>query len=158
MFGIGIDVVPNLPKFPVPVLVYYRTYRRIRYWYWCRTDISEASGTGIDVVPNLLKRPAPVIPVIYSGVMSRTYRVEHTTVQNVPFGLSTEKNAKTEGLHERGERRVICISWADLMRVGFQGSGFGRVSKSNLVCAKPNGLHVLNRMQRWYSGHLFVCS
>ena len=28
--GAGIDVVPNLPKCPVPVLM-YRTYRRVRY-------------------------------------------------------------------------------------------------------------------------------
>ena len=29
----GIDVVPNLPKCPVPVLMSYRTYRSVRYRY-----------------------------------------------------------------------------------------------------------------------------
>ena len=29
--GTGIDVVLNLPKCPVPVLMSYRTYRRLRY-------------------------------------------------------------------------------------------------------------------------------
>ena len=48
MSGTGIDVVPNLPKCPVPVLMLCRTYR------------IEVSGTGIDVVPNIPKCPAPV--------------------------------------------------------------------------------------------------
>ena len=47
MSGTGIDVVPNLPKSPVPVL--------------------------IDVVPNLPKCPVPQIP----AVCLATYRTEH---------------------------------------------------------------------------------
>ena len=31
--GSGIDVVPNLPKCPVPGLISYRTYRSVRYRY-----------------------------------------------------------------------------------------------------------------------------
>ena len=31
--GTGIDVVPNLPKCPVPVLMLYRPYRSVRYRY-----------------------------------------------------------------------------------------------------------------------------
>ena len=51
--GIGIDVVPNLPNCPVPVLL-YRPYRSV--------------GTGIDAVPNLPKCPVPVL------ILYRTYR------------------------------------------------------------------------------------
>ena len=59
MSGTGVDVVPNLPKCPVPVLC---------------TDHTEVSGTGIDV-PNLLKCP---VPVIIPAVCLGTYRTEHT--------------------------------------------------------------------------------
>ena len=31
--GTGMDIVPNLPKCPVPVLMSYRTYRSVRYRY-----------------------------------------------------------------------------------------------------------------------------
>ena len=65
--GTGIHVVPNLPKCPVPVLMSYRTYRSVRYRYWC-TELTEVSGTGIDVVPNLPKCPIPVL------MSYRTYR------------------------------------------------------------------------------------
>ena len=44
--GTGIDVVPKLPKCPVPVLMF--------------TELTEVSGTGIDAVPNLPKCPVPV--------------------------------------------------------------------------------------------------
>ena len=54
----GIDAVPNLPKFLVPVLISYRTYRS--YQHLCLTEVTEFSGTGIDVVPNLPKRPVAV--------------------------------------------------------------------------------------------------
>ena len=64
----GIDVVPILPKYPVPVLMSYRTYRCVRYRYPCRTDITEVSGTGIDVVPNLPKCPVPVTYRRYASV------------------------------------------------------------------------------------------
>ena len=63
----GVDVVPNLPKCPVPVLV-YRTYRSIRYRYLCRTERTELTGTGMDGVP---KCPVPVL-------MSYRYRCRHT--------------------------------------------------------------------------------
>ena len=33
ILGIGMDVVPNLPKCPVPVLMSYRTYQSVRYRY-----------------------------------------------------------------------------------------------------------------------------
>ena len=47
--GAGIDVVPNLPKCPLPVLMLYRTYRSVRYRYLCRTELTEVSGTGMKV-------------------------------------------------------------------------------------------------------------
>ena len=43
--GTGIHVVPNLPTCPVPVLMSYRTYRSVWYRYWCRTELTEVSGT-----------------------------------------------------------------------------------------------------------------
>ena len=45
ILGTGMDV-PNLSKFPVPVLMSYRTYRSVRYWYWCHIELTEVSGTG----------------------------------------------------------------------------------------------------------------
>ena len=72
------DVVPNLPKCPVPVLMLYRNCLSVRYryeslhryrWYRypCRTEVTEMFGTGIYVVPKLPKRPVPAL-------MYRTYR------------------------------------------------------------------------------------
>ena len=76
--GTGIDVVPNLPKCPVPVLMYrtygsvrYRyesLYRYRRYRYSYRTEVTEVSSTGMHVVPNLPKCPVPVC------ISYRTYR------------------------------------------------------------------------------------
>ena len=43
----------------------YRTYRRVRYRCWCRTELTEVSGTGIDVVLNLPKCPVPVTTFIF---------------------------------------------------------------------------------------------
>ena len=74
----GIDVVPNTPRCPVPVWksgpvpavpvsISYRSYRSVRYRYWCRTEVTEVSVTGIEVVSNLPKRPAPVISAVYTG-------------------------------------------------------------------------------------------
>ena len=40
------DVVQNIPKFPVPVLMLYRTYRSVWYRYLCRTELTEVSSTG----------------------------------------------------------------------------------------------------------------
>ena len=68
--GIGIDIVQNLPKSPVPVAISYRTYRCFRYRYECCTELTEVSGTGIDVVPNLPKCPVPIW-------MSYRYRYRH---------------------------------------------------------------------------------
>ena len=60
ILGTGINVVPNLPKCPVPVLMLYRNYRSgIKV-------CSGTGGTGIDV-PKLPKCPVPVL-------MYRTYR------------------------------------------------------------------------------------
>ena len=64
ILGSGMDVVPNLPKCPVPVLTSYRTYRSVRYRYWRCVELADVSdtgtkictvtaGTGIDVMPNL---------------------------------------------------------------------------------------------------------
>ena len=75
-----VDVVPNLPKCPVPTsmlyryryqLRYKRPYRYRGYRYWCRTELTKVSGNGIDVVPNLSKCPVPVIPAVYTGGMPR---------------------------------------------------------------------------------------
>ena len=63
----GIDV-PNLPKYPVPVLISYWTYRSVQYRYWCCTELNEVSRTGIDAVSNLPKYPVPVL------ILYRTYR------------------------------------------------------------------------------------
>ena len=65
--GTCIDVVPNLPKCSVPLLMRYRAYRRVRYRHYRRTELTEVSGIGIDVIPNLPKCPVPVL-------MYRTYR------------------------------------------------------------------------------------
>ena len=53
-------VFGTVPVFSVPVRMSYRTYRSVRYRYWCRTELTEVSGTGIDVVPN-----SPKCPVTY---------------------------------------------------------------------------------------------
>ena len=84
--GTGIDVVPNLPKCPVPV-------------YGCCTEFTEVSGTGIDVVPNLPKCPVPVwkyVPVTVTGNGSDFHtgtggiRTEHTRhFAAVPACIST---------------------------------------------------------------------
>ena len=71
IFGTGMDVVPNLPKCPVPVLTSYQTYRSVRYRYDSlyryrryrypyRTELTEVFGSGINVVPNLPMRPVRV--------------------------------------------------------------------------------------------------
>ena len=55
----GIDVVPNIPKCTVPVLM-YRNYRSVRYRY-PYTELTDVSGTGMDFVPTLPKCPVPVL-------------------------------------------------------------------------------------------------
>ena len=42
------------------------------------------------------------------------------------------------------------------MRIRFRASDFGRVAKKTSVVQSE--LHVRNRMRRWCSGHLLVCS
>ena len=81
--GTGIDLVLNLPKCPVPVLMLCRDYRSVRYRYEslyryrryrypCRTELTEVSGNGIDVAPNLPKCPVPVL--MYRFYRSVRYR------------------------------------------------------------------------------------
>ena len=98
--GTGIDVVPNLPRCPVPVLmsyrtcrgvryrhrclteltevsvpvlVSYRTYRSVRYRCLCRYELTEVCSTGIDV-PNLPKCPIAVLRMSYRTYRSVRYR------------------------------------------------------------------------------------
>ena len=59
--GIGIEVVPNLPRCQVPVLRSYRTYRGVGYRHRAHTELTEVSGTGIEVVPNLPRCRVPVL-------------------------------------------------------------------------------------------------
>ena len=59
--GTGIVVVPNSPKYPVPVLMSYRSYRSIPCQCWSRTELIEVSGTGIGAALNLPKCPVPVL-------------------------------------------------------------------------------------------------
>ena len=92
----GINVVPNLPKRPVPVIpAIYAELTEVsgtgmevctgsggnRYPY--RTELTEVPGTGMGVVPNLPKCPAPVW-VSYRTYRSVRYRyrccTEHTEV------------------------------------------------------------------------------
>ena len=100
MSGTGIDVVPNLPKCPVPVLV-HRTYRSVLQRYCC-TELTEASGTGN--TGGIYRRYASVRTVPNTPVVQYA-------VQNVLFGLSTKKQIKlkTESL-ELEKRQMLCIS------------------------------------------------
>ena len=54
-------VFGTVPVFSVPAWMSYHNYRSVWYRYWCRTEITEVSGTGIDVVPSLKKCPVPVL-------------------------------------------------------------------------------------------------
>ena len=49
--GAGIQIVSNLPKCPVPVLMSHRGYQSIQYPDY-RTERTEVSSTGIDFIPN----------------------------------------------------------------------------------------------------------
>ena len=87
ILGTGMDVLPNLPKCPVPVLMSYRTYRSFRYRYWCRTELTEVSGNGIDAVPKLQKCPVPVwksVPVPAVPVSISFIEVSGTGIDVVP--------------------------------------------------------------------------
>ena len=67
--GTGINVVPNLPKCTMPVLMSYRTYRSVRHRYRCRTGLTKVS------VPDLPKCPVPVL-MLYRNYQSVRYRYE----------------------------------------------------------------------------------
>ena len=71
--GTGMDVVPNLLKYLVPVLMSYRTYRSVRYRCLCRYELTEVCSTGIDV-PNLPKCPIAVLRMSYRTYRSVRYR------------------------------------------------------------------------------------
>ena len=71
--GTGMDI-PKCTGCRERVLMSHRTYRSVRYRYWCHTELTEVSGTCIDVISNLPKCPVPVIPAVRLG----TYRSEHT--------------------------------------------------------------------------------
>ena len=45
-----------------------------------------------------------------------------------------------------------------LMRIQFRAQDFGQIAKSNLVRENRKRLLVRNRMRRWCSGHLCICS
>ena len=85
MPGTGIDVEPKLPKWPVPVWksvpvpavpvsMSYPTDRSVRYRYWCRTQLTEVSGTGVNVVPKL---PICPVPVLMSYLTYRSVRYRY---------------------------------------------------------------------------------
>ena len=67
--GTGVDVVPNLPKCPVPVLEVYRNYQSVRH----STKVCTGTGTGIDTVPNFPNFPVPVL-MSYRTSRSLRYR------------------------------------------------------------------------------------
>ena len=52
--GTGIHVLPNLPKYQVPVLMPHRTYQSVRYRYWCCTETTEVVWKSV---------PVPAVPV-----------------------------------------------------------------------------------------------
>ena len=159
--GTGIHVVPNFPKFSVPVLLSYRAYRSVRYRYWCRTELTEVSGTGIDVLPNVPKYPVPVIGGLPWYVPYRTHPSLYA-VQKVSFGLSTQKKVKNKNVAPWiwEENFFFAFLRLILTRIPFRASYFGQDAKliSYVVCANRYRLLVRKRTQRWHSGHLFVCS
>ena len=65
LVGTGMYIVPNVPKFsvpvpPVPIIVLvppvptsYRTYGKSRYRYEHRTEGTEVLGTGTNIIPNV---------------------------------------------------------------------------------------------------------
>ena len=66
-------VLGTQPVRSVPAWMSYRAYRSVRYRFWCRTELTEVSGTGLDVVPNLVMRPIPVL-TFYHTYRSVRYR------------------------------------------------------------------------------------
>ena len=138
-----------------------RTYRSIRYRYWCRTELTEVSGTGIDVVPNLPKCPVPVIPAVCLGTYSTEYTQLCMLFKRYPldYQLKETWKMKTDSLLQLERRQTHLFLKLIFMRIRFRASYFGQFAKTNLVCADRNKLIVgRNLMRRWCSGHLFVCS
>ena len=46
VYGIGMDVVPNITNCPIPVLIPCRTHQSCWKRYCCRTEHTDVSGTG----------------------------------------------------------------------------------------------------------------
>ena len=139
----AIDVLPNVPKYPVPVKMSYRTYRSVWSRYWCRTDLTEVSGTG------------------NTGGMPRyvPYWTHHFCMlfTSYPLDYQVEKKwtLKTKVSLNFKEDKQFAFLRLILTRVRFRA-----VAKTNLifVCTNWNGLLMRTRPRRRYSGHWFVCS
>ena len=83
MSGTDIDVVPNSPKCPIPVLMLYRSYRSV--WYRCEslyryrryrcpcTELTEVSGTGVDIY---ISPKCPITVMLYRSCQSVWYPCE----------------------------------------------------------------------------------
>ena len=85
----GIDVVPNLPKCPVPVLMSYRTYRSVRYRWWRCTEPTEVSGTGMKVCTSTGGTGTHIVPKLSSvyywhGCRTELNEVSDTGIDVVP--------------------------------------------------------------------------
>ena len=52
VLGTGVEVIPNLRKYRIPVSKSYRTYRNVGYRYRVRTEPYRSVGKGIEAVPN----------------------------------------------------------------------------------------------------------
>ena len=76
--GTDMDVVPKLPKYPVPASMSYRSYQSVRYRYGYHIELTEVSGTGKDVVPYLARCPVPVW-ISYRAYQSVRYRYRRRT-------------------------------------------------------------------------------
>ena len=132
MSGTCINIVPNVPKCPVPVL--------------CRTELTEVSCPGN--TGGIYRRYASVCTVPNSPfVLFKMYPLD--------YQLKKRENKNGVSLNLEKIYRVAFLRLI-LMRIRFRASDFGRVAKTNLVCAKRNRLHVPYRMRRWYSCHSFV--
>ena len=104
--GTGMDVVPNLPKCPVPVLMSYRTYRSVRNRYGCYTKLTKVSGIIMDVVPNLPKCPVPVW-MLYRSYRSVRYRYGCRT--GTSTGIGTDLHTGTSGIYTEHTRYFTAI-------------------------------------------------
>ena len=126
------------------------------------------SNTGVDVAPNLPKCPILVLPTVYTvgkpGYVP--YLTHHSlcAVQEVPFGLSTEKkvkNAGGESPFELERKQIICISYADSYANPIQSfiSCSGCKNKTRLLVQIETGFWLCEIGRGdGTRGHLFVCS